>query len=166
MTKVMYDSVTVSAIPADAEIVAVYVAGDPYPNKGEVKKHCPNAKLVEIALHSSIDADCLDMEPGGALLDQFPAWCRKQAQRGVKRPIGYTSLSNAQALVEIAHKAGLKYGDDWRLWTAHYSYREHRCDSSCGLGFQEQAHGTQWTNRALGRNLDQSLVGTNFAVVR
>lgn len=160
---VMYDSVTVGAIPRDAEIVAAYVAGDPYPNVPAVKARCPHAKIVTVALYHSLEADCLDMEPGGAALGEFPSWCHAQHKRGIQRPIGYTSASQLQALHDIAARAGLEHGKDWRAWSAHYTYHQHRCGPACGYGIRFHAEGTQWTNRSHGLNLDESLVGFNFA---
>lgn len=51
---------------------------------------------------------------------------------------------------------------DVRLWSAHYGFGEHICGpSSCGL-VPIEMDGTQWTNTALGRNLDQSSLLENF----
>ncbi len=158
---VMYDSVTVSAIPTDAEGVAAYVQGDPYPNLAAVKARCPHAKILTVALHSSIDADCLDIELGGALNADGPAWFHKQVKRGIKTPTLYTSLSNAQSLVDLMAHTGIKRAE-FKLWTAHYNYVQHRCGPHCGFGLKSDANGTQFTNRAHGLNLDESLVGHNF----
>jgi peptidoglycan hydrolase-like protein with peptidoglycan-binding domain len=50
----------------------------------------------------------------------------------------------------------------YRLWSAHYGAGEHICGpSSCGLVSMD-CDGTQWTNAALGRNLDQSLLVAGF----
>ncbi len=158
---VMYDSVTVTAIPTDAAIVAAYIQGDPYPNLAAVKARCPKAKIVTVALHSTLDADCLDIELGGALNSQAADWYHRTKKR-IERPIFYTSLSNAQALVDLLDHEGIKR-DTYKLWSAHYNYQQHRCGPSCGFGLKTHANATQWTNRAHGLNLDESLVGASFA---
>jgi len=49
-----------------------------------------------------------------------------------------------------------------RLWSAHYGFGEHICGpASCKL-VPVEVDGTQWTNSALNRNLDQSLLLENF----
>jgi hypothetical protein len=49
-----------------------------------------------------------------------------------------------------------------RLWSAHYGLGEHICGpNSCGQ-LSIDADGTQWTSTAMGRNLDQSLLRTDF----
>jgi hypothetical protein len=49
-----------------------------------------------------------------------------------------------------------------RLWTAHYTGHAHLCTATCGFGFRWTADATQWTDRALGRNLDESVCTDSF----
>src|SRR6266487_4563491 len=72
------------------------------------------------------DAQCLDVEPGDATNADAPAWVKRQIARGVYRPVVYTSLSNVNALLRALAAAGISR-PQVRLWTAHYTGREHLC---------------------------------------
>ena len=156
----MFDSVSVKQIPANAQAVAGYVGGW-WPTFKTLEKSFPNAHRLSIAVASSEDAECLDVERGDAAIPDAAPWVKRQLRRGVARPVVYTSVSQAEALVAALAKAGVKR-DQIRLWTAHYTYKQHRCSSSCGFGFTGQADATQYTDHAFGRNLDASLVGPDF----
>jgi hypothetical protein len=110
---------------------------------------------------SHADAECLDVEPGDATNDVAAAWVKRQIARGVKRPVVYTSLSNAAALLRALAAGGVPR-TSVRLWTAHYTKFAHRCDPRCGFGMPTTADATQWTDRAFGRSLDQSLCADDF----
>jgi hypothetical protein len=156
----MYDSVNVSQIPAKAEAVAGYVNGH-WPTYPTLLKDFPHAKHLSIAVTVHADAECLDVEAGDATPSQAPAWVVRQKKRGVKKPVVYTSVSQAPALLRELDRAGIKRSAV-RLWTAHYTFRPHRCDSKCGFGFTGKADATQWTDKALGKNLDGSLCAPDF----
>lgn len=156
----MYDSVTVSQIPATAAAVAGYVGGR-WPTYVTLLKQFPHAHVLSIAVIAAQDADALDIEYGDATPDQAPAWFVRQLKRGVKQPVLYVQLSNAQALVNEMTKAGIKR-TAYRLWTAHYTYTAHRCNSKCGYNFTGTADATQYSDHALGRNLDASLCSPTF----
>lgn len=159
---VMYDSTTVTQIPADAECAAGYVGGSwPTFANGELRKWCPGAKLVSIAVASRYDADCLDVERGDATPAVAPDWVKRQLAHGKKKPILYSSVSEMPAVLAALRSAGISR-DKVRLWTAHYSFKPHLCDSSCGFGFTDKADATQWTDRSDKRNLDQSLLSKDF----
>jgi hypothetical protein len=157
---VMYDSVTLNAIPPDAKAVAGYVGGRflTYPT---ILVRWPKARHLSIAVASTQDAECLDVELGDAPPSLAPAWVKRQRARGVVRPVVYTSVSGAQALVNLLEANGVPR-QAIRLWTAHYTHREHLCGPSCGFGLRGVADATQWTDKALGRNLDQSLTTRGF----
>jgi hypothetical protein len=158
----MFDSVTPGAIPAYAPAVAGYVGGH-WPNYTVLVKQHPKAHHLSIAVFASEDADCLDVEKGDATPGQAAPWIKRQHKRGIKRlPVVYTSASLMQPLVNLLAKAGLKYGIDYQMWSAHYSFHAHLCGPACGFGIKEHAHATQWTDKALGRNLDESLCGPAF----
>ena len=157
---VMYDSVTISQIPAHAEAVAGYVDGK-WPTYKALLTAFPKAHHLSIAVNSTEDAECLDVEPGDATPAQAAAWVKRQKARGVKRPVVYTSISQAQSLVYELAKAGVSR-QSIRLWTAHYTYHPHRCSAVCGYNFNGIADGTQWTDKSLGRNLDESRISPTF----
>ena len=156
----MYDDINLSLIPANAQAVAGYVNGR-WPTYPEVIRMWPKAKHLSIAVSSSADADCLDVEPGDATNIVAPGWVHRQIKRGVYRPCLYTSVSNAAPLLKALAQAGIMRGQV-RLWTAHYTNKEHLCGPGCGFGLKTNADATQWTSRALGRSLDQSLCAGGF----
>lgn len=156
----MFDAVTIANIPKDAYAVAGYVNGR-WPTYPQLVKDFPTAKHLSIAVTAEADADCLDVEPGDATAAQAPAWFRRQKARGVALPVFYTSLSNAKTLVGVLAAAGIKR-EQYRLWTAHYTFAAHLCGVSCGYGMPTYADATQYTDKALGRSLDASFLSTSF----
>lgn len=156
----MFDSVTLSAIPAAAPAVAGYVNGN-WPTYNQVVVKWPQARHLSISVNQAGDAECLDVEGGDATPDQAPAWILRQQARGVARPVVYTSVSAAQTLLNVLAHAGIPRASV-RLWTAHYTYTAHLCGPGCGYGLTTTADATQWTDRSLGRNLDESLTAESF----
>lgn len=159
-TVTMYDSVNVTQIPANAEAVAGYVNGF-WPTFKSLEIEFPSAHKLSIAVNASVDAECLDVEAGDATADQAPAWVKRQLARGVKRPVVYTSVSQAPLLLRVLSRAGISRSAI-RLWTAHYTFKAHRCTSACGFGFTGEADATQYSDHALGKNLDVSLCSSSF----
>ena len=157
---VMYDSVTVSAIPKDAKAVAGYTAGR-FLTFPTLEKLFPKARRLSIAVASRFDAECLDVEPGDATPEVAAAWVRRQHARGVKRPVIYCSVSSARDVLSKLAAGGIARSQI-RLWTAHFTFHPHRCGPECGFGFTGRADATQWTDKALGRNLDESQVDPSF----
>lgn len=156
----MYDSVTLSEIPADAEAVAGYVGGK-WPTFPRLAAAFPKAHRLSIAVNATEDADVLDVENGDASNPDAPAWVKRQIAKGAKKPVVYTSLSNAQALLSELERFAIGRSQI-RLWTAHYTFTPHRCSWRCGFGFSGLADATQYHDHALGRNLDASLVSGTF----
>lgn len=164
MSVTMFDSVAVAEIPPNAPAVAGYVDGK-WKTYRELLVKFPHARKVSIAVSASSDADCLDVEPRDATNAEAAAWVKRQWARGVKRPILYTSVSNWKALDAALRSAGIKrrpYGKSYHRWSAHYTYKAHRCNRNCGMPGLTVAGATQWTNKALGRNLDESQCGRSF----
>jgi hypothetical protein len=158
---VMFDSVTIEEIPAKARAVAGYTAGS-WPTYWELVKRFPGAQVLDIAIAASYDATCLDVEAGDASPADAPAWVRRQHARGVKRPVLYTSVSQMDELLAMLERAGISR-QEVRVWSAHYTFGPHLCGPhSCGELHSTTADATQWTDQALGRNLDQSLLREGF----
>ena len=161
MTLAMYDSVSLDQIPADPQAVAAYADGR-FANSAEAAARFPGARILTIAVSAAHDADCLDIEQGDATPGQAAAWCARQRARGVARPCLYASASVMQHEVIPALRAAGVPLAAVRLWSAHYTHSPHICGpSSCGL-MSAGADGTQFTDRALGRNLDESLLDGDF----
>lgn len=157
MTRIMYDSVTVSAIPSDARAVAGYVDGD-WPTFHLLGRF--KANRLSIAVHSDADAACLDIEAGDATAGQAAGWVARQINRGQKTPVLYASRDTLPAVLRELRAAGIPRRQV-RVWSAHYTDQPHICaPGSCGAAFTADA--TQWTDKALGRNLDESLLSDSF----
>jgi hypothetical protein len=157
---VMYDSVDVATVPYGAPAVAGYIGGH-WPTYDALVKRCPRAKHLAIAIAADEGGDALDCEPGDATPDQVVGWVQRALRRGVKRPCVYTSVSNMQNLISVLGNAGIKR-EQVRLWSAHYSGSPHICGQQCGFGLTVPVDATQWTDKALGRNLDESLCASDF----
>ena len=163
MTITMFDSTDISQIPASAQAVAGYVNGkwQTYPH---LVAAFPHAHVLSIAVSASADADCLDIETGDATPAQAAAWYARQKARGVARPCLYASafIMDTEVIPAIT-RAGISRAGV-RLWSAHYTRAAHICGPSSCRELGIAADGTQWTNRAMGRNLDQSLLADDFFV--
>lgn len=155
----MFDSIEISQIPAYADAVAGYVGGA-WPTFSLLASAFPNAHRLSIAISASEDAEALDIETGDATPAQAPGWAKRQQARGVARPVLYANLSTMPAVLSELSAAGIPRSQV-RLWSAHYGAGAHICGpSTCGHG--TAMDGTQWTDTALGRNLDQSLLSADF----
>lgn len=159
LPKRMYDAVTIENMPLDAKAVAGYVGGrfQTFPRLAE---RFPHARRVSIAVASNQDADVLDIEPGDSRPELAPMWAKRQLERG-KVPKLYSSVSEMPEVLRQLAINGISRSQV-RLWTAHYTHVPHLCDSRCGFGFNDKADATQFTNRALGRSLDESVTSRRF----
>ena len=157
---VMYDSIDISQIPLSARAVAGYVGGR-WPTYNDLVVRFPKAKRLSIAINATENADCLDVEKGDATIFEAPAWVKRQKARGVKLPVVYTSVSLASALILELEHAGIARSE-YRLWTAHYTLKAHRCSSACGFGLAGFADATQYDDHAQGKNLDVSICSNTF----
>lgn len=157
MTRLMYDSIDISQIPADAGAVAGYVNGR-WPTFTKLARF--KANRLSIAVSANADAACLDVERGDATPAQAPGWVHRQHERGEPRPVIYASRDAMGDVLRELAAGGIARGNV-RLWSAHYGLGPHICGPvTCGAGFQADA--TQWTDKALGRNLDESLLADGF----
>jgi hypothetical protein len=157
----MFDSTTVGEIPENAPAVAGYVGGF-WPTYLRLVQMFPRAYHLSIAVNSGEDGECLDIERGDATPGDAPVWVRRQLARGVRRPVLYASVSSMGEVVAALESDGIQRSEV-RLWTAHYSGYSHLCGAeNCGYGLRASADATQWTDRALGRNLDESLCSDSF----
>lgn len=152
---VMFDTVNVTAVPSfantDRDAVAGYIDGR-FNDFHQLAATFPHAHHLDIAVRASDDATCLDIEAGDARPDQFPDWFLRQSKRGVWRPVGYCNLSTLPELLAAIHRAGI-HRELVRLWVAHFTGTPH---------LEPGSDATQWTDHALGRNLDESLCLDTF----
>lgn len=156
----MYDSIEVSTIPNRPGAVAGYVGGR-WPTFPELQRRFPRAKHLAIAINAGEDAECLDIENGDATPAEAPAWCRRQHERGIARPCVYASVSQMPAVLSALKAAGIGRSMV-RVWTAHYTGRPHLCGQACWHELTTVADATQYTDRALSRNLDESYCSGSF----
>lgn len=167
---VMDDSVNLAEIPKTAQAVGGYVGGRwPTYANGSVQRGWPHAYWCSFAVAVNYDADMLDIERGDATPDQAPTWLKRQLARrsrnagsyNTRLPGVYIDRADADALVELLAKHALLHGRDYLLATAHYTGEQHFCGpKTCGL--HATADATQWTDKALHRNLDQWIVSPMF----
>lgn len=164
MTWVMYDSTEVAAIPVDATAVMGYIgpvqADNRFVTFPELVRLFPYARKVSIATHPELDAEGLDVERFDAGPTDFPGWWRRMMGQHRYRPFVYASRDAMGPVIALMSKDGIARGR-YRLLSAHYGVGAHICSpSSCGANFT--ADGTQWTDTALGRSLDESLLASDW----
>lgn len=156
----MFDDINLELLPAGDFAYAGYVDGR-WPTFPELQRRFPGHRLLDIAVNTGGNATCLDIENGDATIEQAPDWVKRQIVRKVHRPVLYIGAANMKAL-ELTMDAHGVPRSAYRLWSAHYTKTKHLCAPfSCGYGVTE-ADGTQWTNRALGVSLDQSVLNPEF----
>lgn len=160
----MFDSIYPSQLPGGVAAVAGYVNGH-WPTYGTLVKQFPKAHVLSIDVFGNGVADCIDVENGDATIPVAVEWVKRRQAQGLRRPVVYTSVSQAQALLNALRAAGIRRSDI-RLWTAHYDFRPHICTPQCWRGFTDQADATQYTDHAKGQTLrefvDESLVSNAF----
>jgi hypothetical protein len=92
----MYDSISINAIPINAQIVAGYVGGQ-WPTFASLAAHFPNAIRVSIAVNVLEDADVLDVERGDATPMQAVPWVQAMRNQG-RTPTVYCNTSTWPAV--------------------------------------------------------------------
>jgi hypothetical protein len=157
---IMYDAVDLAQIPNGPAAVAGYVDGH-WVTAPELAERFPNAHLLTIATDPAHDAEALDVESGDATPADVPAWYERQRGRGVARPVIYADASTMQQSIVPLVRSGAIARPLVRLWSAHWA-GEHICSpSSCGA-VSIDMDATQWTDRAWGRDLDESSLLADF----
>lgn len=155
----MFDSVTNSLLPAGFAYAA-YTDGK-FANTSQIRARFPHASILTIAVFARDDADCLDVETGDATPAQAAGWVTRQLARGIKRPCLYASASVMPQILSAMKAAGVSR-NLLRLWSAHYTFQPHICGPATCREMPISADGTQFTDRARGVNLDQSLLLDDF----
>lgn len=146
-----YSSVTTSDIPASAPVVFAY-SNPPYAQVEEVKRRCPHARIVTIATHLDVKADMYDFENGAIPVADAVTVLRDHLASGQSRPIAYAALDDLQTIMtEFTSKVGNHERVRWL--PAHFT------DSP---ELPSWADGVQWSEKALGRNLNEYLLRSDF----
>jgi hypothetical protein len=157
----MYDSIDLTQFPASVDFAAGYVNGK-WPTARELAARYPHAQILTIAVTSGADAGALDIETGDATPADAPGWHKRQRARGAARPCLYANASTMQAGIVPLVQSGAIPRAAVRLWSAHYTEVAHICGPRSCRAVSIDMDGTQWTDRAAGRNLDQSLLLPGF----
>jgi hypothetical protein len=154
MTLLMFDSTNVADIPSTGmDAVAGYVGGN-FTTWSALVKRFPHLPALSIAVNSSQDAQCLDVEKGDATPADVPFWLDTQARLHPGRtPIIYTSASQIAAVRAAAGRRR------YLLWSAHYGVGEHVC-GRCGY---PGADATQFDDKgAHGEHIDRTVMSAAF----
>lgn len=112
MSRLMYDAVTASHIPAGAALVAGYVNGK-YANIPALRARFPRAVIVGISVSASANAGVvLDVERGDATAAQAPAWVKMRRRAGFD-PTVYCSASVLADVVAAFRHADVDQPHYW-----------------------------------------------------
>lgn len=162
---IAYDDTSIGLIPADAQWIGVYIDGR-YVNVDAVRKAFPNAVVFTITALGAPGADFCDCESGDLTPAQAVTWVLSELKAG-RTPGIYASVSTMIVVLGLLARVGVGRGQVI-LWTAHYTGVPHICSpSSCAYpGFDATADGTQFTDTADGRSLDESEVTDRFLRIK
>lgn len=118
--RTMYDSITPTDIPADADLVGGYHVDDPtFGWPADAWQRFPRARVVQIVTRAWIDGgQVLDVETGDATPDQAPAWVLMRRAAGLATPTVYCNLSTWPAVRAAFAAAGVA---EPLYWIAHYT---------------------------------------------
>jgi hypothetical protein len=97
LTRMMFDGVDASSVPAGAAIYAGYVDGS-WQSYGPLAQKFPHALHVSICVTASDNARVLDVETGDASPTQAPGWAAKQRAAGTAHPVVYMNESTWPAV--------------------------------------------------------------------
>lgn len=156
----LYDSVTLSNIPPGAPAVAGYVDGR-WDTWAGVLARWPRARHVSITVTGREDADVVDVEAGDVSPLGAVQWVDAMHRKGHAAPGVYASLDVwAGGLADLLLRRWSR--TQFRVWTAHYTGRWHRCSAACDRRLTIPVDATQFTSFALERDLDCSAALTTF----
>lgn len=158
-TAEQYDTTTTSTIPHGAHWLAGYTSGF-WPTYHSLLGLPWHPRVVSIAINVSHHARCLDIEPGDADPSQAASWFfAVKSDPGMRgslvdgKPCEYSSFWEfVNQVIPVLKAHGIKQSMIWE-WDANYTFVRH-----LDRGFSC----TQWTDKALGRNLDESTCTLNF----
>jgi len=160
----MFDDTTVSLIPLNAPAVLAYVDGA-YQTIDEVKKLFPHAHILPCTVFTPGKARCLDIEKGDATPDKAAEHVHKRQKIAPHElPVLYGSISTMPAIEANCKAAGI-HRREYDLLSAHYTYKPHICGPKT-CGYATKCNGTQYTDVALHKSLDESVIDDEFFLPR
>jgi hypothetical protein len=149
--KVGYGSVTTDDIPTDAQVVFAYKYGT-YAQIEAVTAHCPHARLVTVATEDGERADMYDIEHGAMTITGVIDALRLDLDDHVGLRAVYASLDTMPDVRGEIERAGISLADI-RPVVAHFTDAPE---------LPAWASAVQWTQTALGRNLNEYLLRDSF----
>ncbi len=153
----MADSASPDGFPKGFDAYAGYVNGK-YLTYTAAKRH--RKPTLAISVYLADIGECLDIESGDATPADGPKYVRMRRKAGVKRPVLYSSISDAAAVVAACRRAGVARRS-YRVWSAHFTLAPHICGPKT-CGYPTQAEGTQWSDKGGGGKYDESLLPSHF----
>lgn len=146
-----YSSVDTDLIPRSAPVVFAYATGS-YAQIGAVHEHCPRSRVVSICTEGRAVCGMYDFEAGALLYSEVNDIVNFAHNHGIRRPIVYAALDAMQMEVRPRLEGSFSR-DSYRLVPAHFT------DSP---ELPAWADGVEWTQTALGRNLNEYLLRDDF----
>src|SRR5215469_15094238 len=116
---VMYDSVTLTAVPKNPHAVAAYVDGK-YANIEEARHMFPHARILPISVGSGVPCACYDIETGDYKPNDVPVLYARAIKENIWRPCFYANLSTMPE-VRKQIEATTSNRASYRLWVAYYN---------------------------------------------
>jgi hypothetical protein len=153
VTLSMFDDITLSLIPSDAVATAGYNPPSSWPTYVRLHTVFPHAHNVSVAVSSNSRGECGDFEPGDMTPAVVGKWVRFDEAGGYKKPCVYSSYYEYVNEIRPALAADGIARSTIFEWDADYTYQPH-LDASFDA--------TQFTDKALGRSLDESEVSQAF----
>ncbi len=145
------------------EAVAAYGNGK-FDNFKAARRQFPDAHVIEVDVSGEGIGNCGDFEPGDMAHSSAGRWAKERIEAGVHRPIIYFSASHWGEIMQSLKAAGLSR-KDVRIWTAHYTGKEHLCSPACkNLGVTGKADATQWGSPQAAGTLPAPYAGRNIDV--
>lgn len=124
------------------DAIAAYGNGR-YANYEAARRDFPRLHLLEIDVTGAGIGNAGDFEKGDMQYEHAGPWAKERIAAGVCRPVVYFSASNWGEVMRSLEEAGVARSEV-RIWTAHYTGKEHRCSSGCRFGITGTADATQW----------------------
>ena len=148
---VMYDNVDLNLIPNGPHAVGCYRNGR-YANEDQARKRFPHARILPISVTGDVPCDCYDIETGDYTPDYAAQLVKTALQHNIWRPCLYANLSTMPAVKHDLEANGVQR-NEVRLWVAAYD----------GVPIIPAGYDAkQFTDRALGRSLDESVCNDTF----
>ena len=148
----MYDDVNLSLIPREPHAIIAYINGDE-PTLEQARKDFPHARILEMSVRGIVPAQAYDIERFDYTPDDVPELYKVAQEAGIWRPCFYGQLSGTMPAIRAKLNTVITARADVRLLVASWD----------GVPIVPAGYdGKQFTDRALGRSLDESLLLDTF----